>query len=199
MPVLSADSAPITQWLDELRDGNEQSLGQLMSVCCFRMIHPARSWLRPGRSCSGALDSQMVVASAFHALYLGIRLGTLSRVRNRRGLWATLSRLVRNKAIDHLRHTIHGECPQTPLPHGDFSPPADGSGPVGIVESRDELARFFDSLENPTDRLIAYWDLQGYKDQEIADRLGSTRVTVSRHLREIRECWEEIIVHEQPQ
>jgi DNA-directed RNA polymerase specialized sigma24 family protein len=46
-------------------------------------------------------------------------------------------------------------------------------------------------LDNDTLRQIALWKMEGYTNEEIADRLKVTCRSVERKLRRIREAWAE--------
>ena len=46
-----------------------------------------------------------------------------------------------------------------------------------------------DVLDSDTLRKIAQWKMEGYKNEEIADRLGLTRRSIERKLQWIRKVW----------
>jgi len=46
-----------------------------------------------------------------------------------------------------------------------------------------------DQLQDETLRQIALWTLEGYRTEEIADKLGCVRRTSERKLERIREIW----------
>ena len=59
---------------------------------------------------------------------------------------------------------------------------------VSVAEGCREL---LDQLPDETLRQIALWTLEGYRTEEIAEKLGCVRRTVERKLERIREIWSE--------
>lgn len=59
----------------------------------------------------------------------------------------------------------------------------------------EECQRLLDSLGDETLRNVALWKMEGYTNDEIAERLGCVTRTVERKLEMIRERWREV---EQP-
>ena len=60
------------------------------------------------------------------------------------------------------------------------------AGPQSIANLAADCSDLLESLGDVTLRLIALWRDEGYTDQEIAERLGCSRVTVQRKLKCIR-------------
>jgi DNA-directed RNA polymerase specialized sigma24 family protein len=67
----------------------------------------------------------------------------------------------------------------------------DDPTPEFLTILADEHQRRMNLLENDILRQIALWKMEGYTNEEIADRLKVTCRSVERKLRRIREAWAE--------
>jgi RNA polymerase sigma factor (sigma-70 family) len=61
--------------------------------------------------------------------------------------------------------------------------------PELAAEVADDCQELFDMLPDQTLRDVAQWKLEGYTNEEIAEKLGRVRRTVERKLERIREIW----------
>jgi DNA-directed RNA polymerase specialized sigma24 family protein len=62
--------------------------------------------------------------------------------------------------------------------------------PAFAAQVSEECRRLLGCLASPDLEAIAQWKLEGYTNEEIADRLGRSLGTVERKLRLIRTIWE---------
>jgi hypothetical protein len=61
--------------------------------------------------------------------------------------------------------------------------------PDFAVQVADEYARLLDLLGDETLRQVAVWKMEGYGNDEIAEKLACSRRTVARKLEAIRILW----------
>jgi DNA-directed RNA polymerase specialized sigma24 family protein len=65
----------------------------------------------------------------------------------------------------------------------------DEPSPELAAQVADECRRLLALLPSETLRQVALWKMEGYTNEEIAQRLGCVRFTVDRKLRSIRQIW----------
>ena len=91
-----------------------------------------------------------------------------------------------SRAIDLIRRHRPGEVP------GDHSLEQflnHEPTPEEAAETADECRRLLDLLDDPELRQIALWKVEGYTNEEIADRLDCVARTVERKVSRIRLLW----------
>lgn len=145
------------------------------------------------------VDEEDVAASAFYALYDGLRNKRFERVRNRDELWRVLTVLAANKASSLHRHY------DTKKRGGGRVMPDSILGATGADGIIDFLQRTVDpaqeaEFENALEELIqqlpgrSFQDLVlmrlgGHSHEEIAKKLDCSVRTVDRKMRTIRDIW----------
>ncbi len=179
-------SDSVTQWIDQLKEGEHDAARQLLERYFQRLILLARKKLQilPGLD---AYDED-VALSAFKSLCLGAERGRFPRLLDRDDLWSLLAVLTIRKAIDLLRRREPAEAYAEPNLDQLLSrePP-----PEMAAEMADEYERLLNRLEEPDLRAIALWKVEGWSNDEIAGRLGCAMRTVERKLQRIRIQWSE--------
>jgi RNA polymerase sigma factor (sigma-70 family) len=146
----------------------------------------------------GAADEEDVALSAFDSFVKAAGAGRFPRLDDRSDLWQVLFLITARKAADlreaEGRQKRGGGRVVQSLAAGD------GSTIVPVVSADpdpaeaallgEQMQTLLAALTDPTLRQIALWKLEGYTNQEIAQRLGRSEPTVERKLRRIRETWE---------
>ncbi len=177
------DEGSITVWLNRLASGDGDAAGPLWDRFFGRMVSLAAGRL-PGR----AADAEDVALSAFFQFCRAASDRRFARLGGRDDLWHLLVVLTARKAVDwqkrHRRQQSGG--PTVWLPD-EVAGSADDPALATLVA--DQVRALFDRLDDPELRAIAELKVDGYTNDEIADRLGCTPRTVFRRLALIRDIW----------
>lgn len=191
----------VTVWLREVEAGDQDAAARLWAYCYPRLLRHARQRL-PERM-RRVLDEEDVALSAFKSLCLGAARGSFAEIGGRDELWRLLLCITSRKAQGYIRHEnrekrgggkVRGE---SIFLTGDS---ADGDAgidqvPIGppIAETPEDFARqcqdLFDSLADENLQTIAMLRMEGYRVDEIAERVGCARRSVERRLNLIRTIW----------
>jgi RNA polymerase sigma factor (sigma-70 family) len=177
--MLSVD--PITLWIAKLKDGEDEVVPDLLERYFQRLVHLARARLR-GRPGLAACDED-VALSAFKSLCLGAEAGRFPRLNDRDDLWRLLALLTVRKSIDlqrrRKREYFFGEGELEELLCEEPTPEL-------AEELADNYRQLLERLGDPQLEQVARWKVEGFSNEEIADRLGCVVRSVERKLHRIR-------------
>jgi DNA-directed RNA polymerase specialized sigma24 family protein len=195
----------VTQWLGQLEAGDAAAAQKLWERYFQRLVELGRKKLKsaPRR----AADEEDVGVSAFENFFRGVAEGRFPRLDDRDDLWHVLVTLATRKASNLLKHeraqkrgggVVLDEAalrhPQAPS--GAEGGLADVFGSEPTPEFAASVAEEYEGLLTrlPDDGLrdIAQWKLEGYTNQEIADKLSCAERTVERKLTVIRTLWDAV-------
>jgi DNA-directed RNA polymerase specialized sigma24 family protein len=195
------DQGSITQWIGDLRGGQSQAAEKLWQRYFLRLVGLARKKLRdtPRR----VADEEDVVLGAFHSFCAGAAEGRFPRLDDRHDLWQILVVLTARKAADQLKHAfrqkrgggqVRGDSVFIERLSGEERWAIDqvvGSEPTPefAAQLSEECERLLTDLDDETLRTVAVAKMEGYSNDEIAQRLGVKTRTVERKLNLIREIW----------
>ncbi len=193
-----SDDDPITLWIAELRDANDEASVKLWNHFVKRLTDSARRMLGPRTR--RVYDEDDVAVSAFHSLFAGIADGRFPDLRDRESLWSLLLAIASRKVAHRQRHDFQQRRDvRRTLFDSVFANGADDSAAAEIqhVPSREPTPEFaaafvetcdslFQSLDDPNLQEVAALRMEGYKDSEIANHMSCARSTVQRRLEIIR-------------
>jgi DNA-directed RNA polymerase specialized sigma24 family protein len=190
---MSAEGS-ISRWLGQLRAGDPQAAAELWQRYFQRLVQVARGRLQgvPRR----AADEEDVALSAFHSLCRGVAEGRFPDLLDRDSLWRLLVVLTARKAA-RLRRDVGRQKRGSPAAAAsgadiDLDELLDaGPTPAFAAEMMEESQRPLGRLANAELRSVALWKMEGFSNDEIADRLGCGLRSVGRKLRVIRALWTE--------
>lgn len=191
----------ISRWIGELRAGRRDAADALWRAYYGRLVTLARQKL--GDSPRRVSDEEDVVISAFHSFCDGASAGRFPQLDDRDDLWQVLVMLTARKAVNQRKHHLRlkrggGEV------RGDsvFVRGRDGEEIKGIdgVAGSDPSPEFaalvaeeyrvlLASLKDASLQAVAVAKMEGYTNEEIADRLRVSPRTVERKLSLIRALW----------
>jgi RNA polymerase sigma factor (sigma-70 family) len=200
LEVLSSDD-PVTLWIDELRNADEAAARKLWNHFVTRLYELGRKKLRP--ETRRVYDEQDAAQSAFQSVCAGIAAGRFPDLGSRENLWHLLAVITARKVAHRQRHDkqlrrdVHRN-----LSDSIFLQSSDEFAPAGVdaLLSREPTPEFaaefvetcdflFQSLDDPALQQVVTLRMEGYTDDEIADRLKCSRRTVQRRLEVVRRHW----------
>lgn len=202
---MATDDDPVTRWIEGLKAGDEDAVAGLWNRYFDRLVGLARQKL--GNTPRRVADEEDVAVSVFRCLCAGAEQGRLKQIGDRGDLWRVLVTMTLRKTIDQQRRLagkkrgsgkVRGESifhrpgADEPSPglqqFGDTIPT-----PLMLAIIEEEGNRLLDLLDDPALRQVAVWRLEGFTNDEIAEKLGLTTRSVERKLQRIRERWSEVI------
>jgi DNA-directed RNA polymerase specialized sigma24 family protein len=191
-------SESVTEWFEELKQGNEEAAARLWERYFEKMVQAARGKLWPGAM--AVTDEEDVALSAFDSLCRGAAAGNFEQFSGRQALWPLLLTITAQKAVDRIRWERRerrggGKVARESELRGTDQAQlineilARGPTPEFLVLMDEEYARLLSQLPDKTLRDIVQWKLEGLTHERIGGMLGVSVHTVGRKLRLIRQTW----------
>jgi RNA polymerase sigma factor (sigma-70 family) len=188
----------VTEWIESLKQGRDLAATRLWDHFLQRLTRLVSDRLRTARRTVS--DEEDVIVDTCEACFRALQEGRYPDVRNRDDLWKLLAVIAERKAIDQIRRSkkgIDGFRIETPfIAASHDSSICDGLQQLPCTDPTPEFAVIFAEnfrtlLEKLDDHLanVALLKMQGYTNQELAERIGRSVPTVERNLRLIRETW----------
>jgi DNA-directed RNA polymerase specialized sigma24 family protein len=191
----------VSRLLEGLKASDDAAAQSLWKRFCDRLVRLAGQKLRHTRR--RVADEDDIALSAFNSQCVGARRGRFAAPANRDGLRGLLVFITAQKVADQIAHErrqkrgggrVRGESalagdPRTNHEGGFNRVLSQSPGPATLNVWAEEYARRLDQLGDETLRQVAELRMQGYKVQEIAERLGLARRTVHRKIDLIRKVW----------
>jgi RNA polymerase sigma-70 factor (ECF subfamily) len=170
-----------------LRAGDEDAARQVFDTYVNRLLHLARK--RISQHLAGRVDPEDIVQSVFRTFFSRVKGGEF-QVEGQDDLGKLLGRITLFKALRQVeRHTagkrdcmLEGAA-DAPLNLADLADQE--PSPETVVAFLDQFEHFLNALR-PQDRKILEMRLEGYRTQEIADKLGISDRHVRRAVEHIR-------------
>ena len=200
------DNDPVTLWLEELRDSEDDAARKLWNHFVVELCSQARKKLSPATR--RVYDEEDAVQSAFRSVCVGISSGRFPDLKDRNGLMALLLVITTRKVVR--RHEHDGRQRRDVsrnISDMIFSGSTSSTSPFGLdqyasLEPTPEFAAefvetcetLFHNLDNHLLQNVVTLRLEGYTDAEIAKQLSCSRRTVQRKLELIRRHWNELEV-----
>jgi DNA-directed RNA polymerase specialized sigma24 family protein len=187
--------ASVSRWINELKEGNQEAAQRLWERYFHQLVVLARAKLRaaPRR----AADEEDAALSAFDSFCRGAEQGRFPQITNRDDLWRLLVLITVRKAYDLTEREgrlkrgggeVRGDS-AAGSGQGWAAIAGDEPTPELAAQAIEEYQRLLGQLSDDGLRAIAVWKMEGYTNQEIAERLGCAVPTVERRLRLIRKTW----------
>jgi DNA-directed RNA polymerase specialized sigma24 family protein len=194
--MADAKGDSVTVWLESLKAGDADAAQELWRRYFEALVRLARDRLRGAPR--AVADEEDAALSAFDSFVRGAACGRFPRLDDRDDLWRLLVVITQRKAMDQVqrerRQKRGGGRTRDPL-HGGGVDGRDGdfAGPEPTPELAalvaDECRHLLGLLRHQSLRQVALLRMEGYTNQELADRLGSSLRTVARKLELIRRTW----------
>jgi DNA-directed RNA polymerase specialized sigma24 family protein len=187
----------VTHWISQLQAGDRAAAGPLLEHFFQQLVDLARKRLRGAPRLPA--DEEDVALSAFASFCRAAERGCYPDLNDRDSLWRLLvvvtDRKVKRLIKYHCRVKRGGG-------HilDENALAAEGAGldarvgstatPDFVAEMAEECCRLLDCLGEAELRSIALWKLEGYTNEEIAEKLDCVPRTVERKLARIRKVWD---------
>jgi DNA-directed RNA polymerase specialized sigma24 family protein len=195
-----SSSGSVTAWIDQLRAGDRAAAQALFQGCFQRLVVLARQKLRR-RLRSAMAGPEDVAQSAFDSFCRGAEQGRFPQLADRDDLWRLPLVITERKAIDLVHHeraqkrgggkvrhegSLAGESSVRPVLDRVADPKPT---PELAAQLADECRRLLDALNDETLRAVALAKMEGFTNEEIAERLNCAVPTIERKLGRIRKIW----------
>ena len=191
----------VTRWLDDLKGGEgADAVPPLWERYFEQLVRLARARLRAAPR--GPADEEDVALSAFDSFCRGAAAGRFPRLDDRGDLWRLLVTITVRKATDYVRGEsrqrrgggrVVGEAAlDAAAPEaGRWLDQVIGREPTPefAAQVADECRRLLEGLPDDELRTIALLRMEGYSNEQIAERLGCGLRSVERKLDRIRKRW----------
>jgi RNA polymerase sigma factor (sigma-70 family) len=181
----STTSDSITRLIRAAQGDRDSAVGRLLALYFDRLVQLARQRLQnlPGL----ATYDEDVALHSFHSIYQRLRDPARPlQLASRDDLWRLLATRTVSRAIDLIRRHRPGEVP------GDHEVEqllSREPTPEEAAAMTDECRRLLDLLDEPQLRQIALWKVEGFTNEEIAERLDCVPRTIERKVSRIRLLW----------
>jgi DNA-directed RNA polymerase specialized sigma24 family protein len=197
------DDEPVTSWLRQLEAGNADAARLLWRRYYRELVELARA--RLGTTPRRVSDEEDVALSVFRCLCEGAARGQYATLVNRQELWQLLATITGRKVIDQQRLLGQQKRGGGRL-RGDSVLPKNGEDGCGmgfdqlsgdapppevLAVAAEEYQRLMGILDDDRLRQIAQCKLEGYRNEEIAERLGLACRSIERKLQRIRQVWQD--------
>jgi DNA-directed RNA polymerase specialized sigma24 family protein len=201
---MSSEKPSVSLWIQQLQSGDRDAAEKLWQRYFARLVGLARARLQgsPRR----VADEEDVALSAFDSFCRGAEQGRFPRLDDRDDLWQLLVTITARKAyqlaLHHRRQKRGGNAvlDEAALA-GAAGPGAAEAGleqllgreptPEFAAQAAEDYQRLLAALPHEELRAVARWKLEGYRNEEIAERLGCAPRSVGRKLHVIRAVGEE--------
>jgi DNA-directed RNA polymerase specialized sigma24 family protein len=190
----------ISYWIEEIKRGNPVGAEVVWDRYFPQLVRLAREKLRsvPGRMA----DEEDVALSALESFCRAAQRGCFADLADREGLWRLLFHKVVQKAVDLARHErrkirgggrVQGEAALGGVAsvsgdQGFAQLPDDTASPELAAMMAEQCRRLLQRLE-PDLQSLALARMEGYSNEEIAQRMRRSVRTVERRLQLIRRKW----------
>jgi DNA-directed RNA polymerase specialized sigma24 family protein len=194
-----SDPKSVSQWIEDLKQGDEDAAARLWERYFLKMVQAARQKL--WRHNLAVADEEDVALSAFDSLCRGAAIGNFTELHDRHDLWPLLLTITAQKSIDRIRWENRQRrgggrnvVRDTDLPETGQVTTLDeilsaGPTPEFLVLMDEQCSGLLAQLRDDTLRSIVKWKLEGHTNDGIAGFLGVSVHTVGRKLRMIRLAW----------
>ena len=196
--AMTISDSSVNRWLTRLESGDDLAAEKLWAVYFERLVLLAHGRLQARHR--KVVDAEDIALSAFNSFCKGVTNKKFPQLSNRDGLW----RLLVSITIHKLLHVVRD---QNRLKRGGefrelvgFDSSSDSIAAVNQVVSREPSPEFAAEVAEQYELLmrslgdqdliqLATWKMEGFTNEEIAQKLNRTTRTIERKLQLIRKIW----------
>jgi RNA polymerase sigma factor (sigma-70 family) len=192
------ESGSVSEWIEALRDGESGAATRLWNRFYAHLLRIARR--RLNGSSRRVSDEEDLVSAAFESFFHRLQVGQFPDLHGRAELWALLVTITERKAINSVRRHMSVKRGGGRVCHeSNFDAPQEPDREAllarveGGVPSPDRIASMSELVERLDDDLrgIVALRLDGFTNEEIAQRINRSVATIERRLRLLRDEWTE--------
>ena len=189
----------ISIWIDRLKAGKDDAPAAIWQRYFTRLVGLARQ--RLGGMPNREDVAEDVAVSVFQSFFVRAGEGGFRQLDDRDDLWQLLAVLATRKAVSARRREGAAKRGAGQVVAASALGPEDEAGellgnlasgeptPVEVLAAVEEVQRLLGVLGDEQLRQVAQARLEGYTNEEIADRLGVSLATVERKLGRVRARW----------
>jgi DNA-directed RNA polymerase specialized sigma24 family protein len=183
----------------KMQDGDADAASHLWQQFFSRLVDLARKRIQ-GSSRLMA-DEEDVALSAFKSFCVGLQKGRFASLTDRDSLWRLLVVITARKASDHVAYNRRAKRTELrrvrPTATEINDRLVDGfvckrPTPEVEMEMKENVTSAIEELKHEDLKVIALLKLDGFTNQEIADRLQRGLSTIERKLRTMRGIWSQL-------
>lgn len=181
-----SDGDQISKWIEQIKNGDEQSIRQLWTYYNARLERLARSRTRNGPA--NFVDADDIVQSAFASFYFRVKEGQYPDLSDRDDLWKLLIAITLSK----IRAIHRKEGRRHEILEREFArleSPQEVPNPEVALEMAEQFDLLIDQLGDELLQRVALAKLEGCTNREISTRVAKSVPTIERKLRLIRRIW----------
>jgi RNA polymerase sigma factor (sigma-70 family) len=202
---MSSDGS-ITHWIREIQEGNQQVAQELWERYFAKLVQLAGMELRGAKR--QMADEEDVAISVFDSFCRAAENGRFPDLADRDSLWRLLVRMTARKSIDlrrretRLRRGGPARAEYPGQPSGEEALAlaiGDTPSPEFAAMMAEELRELLEFLDDGEFRAIALGKMEGYSNEELADRLDCSVRTIERRLSLIREKLKRKFLDDEPE
>ena len=194
------NSSSVTQWIQQLREGNASAAQRLWERYFQQMVMLARKRLEG--AAKAVADEEDVALSAFRSFCTGAKDGRFPQLLDSDSLWPLLMAITANKSVDLIRR--NNRLKRGGGAGAQSGAADDSSNLLSDIISREPTPEFAAELTDQLHRLlqtlnatgdsdlcrIALLKMDGHSNQDAAELIGCSRRSIERKLVLIASVWE---------
>lgn len=190
---MMADENSVTFWIQAVRAGDSTAAQELWNRYFDKLMRLARA--RMNHLPKATYDEEDAAISTFQVLYRQLQNGSYPELSDRDELWQLMLTVMARKINRRAEYESAAKRSSNGLP----ATPFDSAAVIDTtaVEVADECGALLTKLADPNLEQVALWKLDGFTNDEIAQKLNKTRRTVQRMLNLIREIWTNELLDDQ--
>jgi DNA-directed RNA polymerase specialized sigma24 family protein len=189
----------VTVWIESLKAGDVDAAEKLWRRYFEDLVRLARD--RLGAAPRAMADEEDAALDAFDSFVRGAARGCYPRLGDRDDLWRLLVVITERKVLDQARHERRrkrggGKVVSLPGHEGDDHGGEARACLAGAIPTpefaamiADECRNLLGQLRDDSLRQVARLRMEGYTNEEVANRLGCSLRTVARKIEIIRRTW----------
>ena len=193
----------ITHWFEQVREGDSLAVRAVWERYFPELVRLAREKLRgtPRR----VADEEDIAASVMESLFRAAQKGRFPDLADRHDLWRLLLGMTARKVVDLKRRETRkrrgGGRVRGESAFGGADSASEHAGLAEVIGNMptpefaammaEACQRLLERLGNPNLEALAVAKMEGYTNEEIAERFGCSVRTVERQLRLIRKTWQQ--------
>lgn len=186
----------VSHWIHLVKEGDQDAVRQLWQRYYLQMVALARSRLHP--KARGLADEEDVALSAFASFCRSAEDGRFPDLADRDQLWRLLVVITARKSLrlqrDSGREKRGGQATREEVELEALV--GEAPTPEFAAQCGEQCRLLLALLRDPELVQLAVWKMEGYRNDEIAQRLDCAPRTVERKLQLIRTIWERWETHE---